>query len=207
MVDSESVTFFCIYGYKNCLYKLILLWRTLSLTAMPCQLGSKCDGKSFLKELFNLVQVPGLVNVDFADVRAIMQDAGSSLMGQGIGSGKGRAREAAMNAISSPLLDVGIERATGIVWNITGPSDMTLFEVRCQLNFSSLFPRIQLILNRYSVLHLSARIYTLSCCFANFCASASFRSFNQSVVLIFYSNSWTSVPNSGIEPRFCDAGQ
>lgn len=69
------------------------------------------------------------MNVDFADVRAVMKDAGSSLMGQGVGTGKGRARDAAMNAISSPLLDVGIERATGIVWNITGPSDMTLFEV------------------------------------------------------------------------------
>ena len=74
-------------------------------------------------------QVPGLVNVDFADVRAIMTNAGSSLMGQGRASGKARARDAALAAISSPLLDVGIERATGIVWNITGPSDLTLFEV------------------------------------------------------------------------------
>lgn len=82
-----------------------------------------------VKGISDIITVPGLVNVDFADVRAIMQDAGSSLMGQGIGTGKGRARDAAMNAISSPLLDVGIERATGIVWNITGPSDMTLFEV------------------------------------------------------------------------------
>ena len=75
-------------------------------------------------------QVPGLVNVDFADVRTIMTGAGSSLMGQGRASGKGRAKEAALAAISSPLLDIGIERATGIVWNITGPPDMTLFEAR-----------------------------------------------------------------------------
>ena len=79
------------------------------------------------------MQVPGLVNVDFADVRAIMTGAGSSLMGQGRASGKARARDAALAAISSPLLDVGIERATGIVWNITGPSDLTLFEVSCHL--------------------------------------------------------------------------
>lgn len=79
------------------------------------------------------LQVPGLVNVDFADVRAIMTNAGSSLMGQGRASGKARARDAALAAISSPLLDVGIERATGIVWNITGPSDLTLFEVRREL--------------------------------------------------------------------------
>lgn len=67
--------------------------------------------------------------MDFADVRAIMTGAGSSLMGQGRASGKARARDAALAAISSPLLDVGIERATGIVWNITGPADLTLFEV------------------------------------------------------------------------------
>ncbi len=70
------------------------------------------------------------MNVDFADVRTIMTGAGSSLMGQGRASGKGRAKEAALAAISSPLLDIGIERATGIVWNITGPPDMTLFEAR-----------------------------------------------------------------------------
>lgn len=77
-------------------------------------------------------QVPGLVNVDFADVRTIMTGAGSSLMGQGRASGKGRAKEAALAASSSPLLDIGIERATGIVWNITGPPDMTLFEARAR---------------------------------------------------------------------------
>jgi cell division protein FtsZ len=76
-----------------------------------------------------LLQIPGLVNVDFADVRTIMCGAGTSLMGQGVAAGKDRAREAALKAIQSPLLEVGIERATGIVWNITGPSNMTLFEV------------------------------------------------------------------------------
>lgn len=77
----------------------------------------------------DIITVPGLVNVDFADVRTIMLGAGTSLMGEGRASGKTRARDAALAAVSSPLLDVGIERATGIVWNITGPSDMTLFEV------------------------------------------------------------------------------
>ncbi|KAK6126401.1 hypothetical protein DH2020_039851 [Rehmannia glutinosa] len=74
-------------------------------------------------------EIPGLVNVDFADVKAIMANAGSSLMGIGTATGKTRARDAALNAIQSPLLDIGIERATGIVWNITGGSDLTLFEV------------------------------------------------------------------------------
>ncbi|CAL5354931.1 unnamed protein product [Camellia sinensis] len=82
------------------------------------------------EEIVGLLQllVPGLVNVDFADVRAIMENAGSSLMGIGTATGKTRARDAALNAIQSPLLDIGIERATGIVWNITGGSDLTLFE-------------------------------------------------------------------------------
>ncbi|PPS09613.1 hypothetical protein GOBAR_AA11054 [Gossypium barbadense] len=74
-------------------------------------------------------KIPGLANVDFADVRTIMANAGSSLMGIGTATGKTRARDAALNAIQSPLLDLGIERATGIVWNITGGSHLTLFKV------------------------------------------------------------------------------
>ncbi|KAL0036003.1 hypothetical protein WJX77_011061 [Trebouxia sp. C0004] len=82
-----------------------------------------------VRGISDIITVPGLVNVDFADVHAIIPAEGSSLMGQGRASGKARARDAALAAISSPLLDVGIERATGIMWNITGPSDLTLFEV------------------------------------------------------------------------------
>ncbi|CAA7060865.1 unnamed protein product [Microthlaspi erraticum] len=82
-----------------------------------------------VRGISDIITIPGLVNVDFADVRAIMANAGSSLMGIGTATGKSRARDAALNAIQSPLLDIGIERATGIVWNITGGSDMTLFEV------------------------------------------------------------------------------
>jgi cell division protein FtsZ len=77
----------------------------------------------------DIITVPGLVNVDFADVRAVMADAGSALMGIGVGSGKSRAREAAMTAISSPLLESSIDGARGVVFNITGGSDLTLHEV------------------------------------------------------------------------------
>ncbi len=77
----------------------------------------------------DIITIPGLVNVDFADVRAVMADAGSALMGIGMGSGKSRAREAAMTAISSPLLESSIEGASGVVFNITGGEDMTLHEV------------------------------------------------------------------------------
>src|SRR6476646_9385256 len=77
----------------------------------------------------DIITIPGLVNVDFADVRAVMADAGSALMGIGIGSGKSRAREAAMAAISSPLLESSIDGAKGVVFNITGGTDLTLHEV------------------------------------------------------------------------------
>ncbi|MEM6437205.1 MAG: cell division protein FtsZ, partial [Cyanobacteria bacterium P01_D01_bin.115] len=77
----------------------------------------------------DIIMIPGLVNVDFADVRAVMADAGSALMGIGIGSGKSRAREAAVAAISSPLLESSIDGASGAVFNITGGSDLTLHEV------------------------------------------------------------------------------
>jgi cell division protein FtsZ len=77
----------------------------------------------------DLITIPGLINLDFADVRTIMHDAGSALMGIGTASGENRATEAAKNAISSPLLEQSVEGATGILLNITGPGDLGLFEV------------------------------------------------------------------------------
>jgi cell division protein FtsZ len=77
----------------------------------------------------DLITVPGIVNLDFADVRTIMRDAGSALMGIGVGQGDNRASEAARTAVSSPLLESSIEGATGILLNITGPTDLGLFEV------------------------------------------------------------------------------
>jgi cell division protein FtsZ len=77
----------------------------------------------------DLITIPGLINLDFADVRTIMHDAGSALMGIGSASGESRAAEAAKAAISSPLLEKSVEGATGILLNITGGSDLGLFEV------------------------------------------------------------------------------
>lgn len=77
----------------------------------------------------DLITVPGLVNVDFADVRAIMTDAGTALMGVGLGTGENRAQMAARTAISSPLLEVKIDGARGILFNITGGADLTMNEV------------------------------------------------------------------------------
>jgi cell division protein FtsZ len=77
----------------------------------------------------DLITQPGLVNLDFADVRTIMRDAGSALMGIGAASGENRAAEAARTAVSSPLLEASIEGATGILLNVTGGSAIGLFEV------------------------------------------------------------------------------
>lgn len=77
----------------------------------------------------DIITMPGLVNVDFADVKAIMDDAGSALMGIGTGVGDNRAQMAARAAVSSPLLEVSIEGAKGILFNITGGPDMTMAEV------------------------------------------------------------------------------
>ncbi len=77
----------------------------------------------------DLITTPGLINTDFADVKMIMTNAGSALMGIGYASGDGRAVAAARAAISSPLLEASIEGARGILLNISGPSDLGLFEV------------------------------------------------------------------------------
>jgi cell division protein FtsZ len=77
----------------------------------------------------DLITTPGLINTDFADVKMIMTNAGSALMGIGYASGEGRAVTAARAAISSPLLEASIEGARGILLNVSGPSDLGLFEV------------------------------------------------------------------------------
>jgi cell division protein FtsZ len=76
-----------------------------------------------------LITTPGLINTDFADVKMIMSNAGSALMGIGYGAGEGRATAAARSAISSPLLETSIEGARGILLSISGGSDLGLLEV------------------------------------------------------------------------------
>lgn len=76
-----------------------------------------------------IITLPGLINVDFADVRTIMSDAGSALMGIGTGVGENRAQTAARSAISSPLLEISMEGARGVLFNIVGGQDLTMTEV------------------------------------------------------------------------------
>ncbi|AJD90917.1 cell division protein FtsZ [Jeotgalibacillus malaysiensis] len=78
----------------------------------------------------DLIAVPGLINLDFADVKTIMSNKGSALMGIGIASGENRASEAAKKAISSPLLETSIDGAQGVLMNITGGTNLSLYEVQ-----------------------------------------------------------------------------
>jgi cell division protein FtsZ len=77
----------------------------------------------------DIITTPGLINVDFADVKTIMKDAGTALLGIGTGVGENRAQMAARAAVSSPLLDLSIEGARGVLFNIAGGNDLTMFEV------------------------------------------------------------------------------
>ncbi len=90
-----------------------------------------CDDvlRQAVQGISDLIIIPGIINVDFADVKAIMQDAGSALMGIGLASGDNRAVEAARVAISSPLLDLSINGARGVLFNISGGPDLSMFEI------------------------------------------------------------------------------
>ena len=80
-----------------------------------------------IKGISDLIQVPGLINLDFADVKTIMTDQGEALMGIGVGEGENRAADAAKMAINSPLLETSIEGAKGVLLNISGSSNLSLF--------------------------------------------------------------------------------
>jgi cell division protein FtsZ len=77
-----------------------------------------------------LITMPGIINIDFADIRAVMENAGSALMGIGIASGEKRAEEAAKSAISSPLLDLSINGAKGVLFSVSGGEDVGMLEIQ-----------------------------------------------------------------------------
>ncbi len=90
-----------------------------------------CDDilRQAVQGISDLIITPGIINVDFADVRAIMAEAGSALMGVGFASGEDRAVSAAKSAVSSPLLDVSINGARGVLFNVSGGQDLTMYEI------------------------------------------------------------------------------
>lgn len=91
-----------------------------------------CDEvlRQAVEGISDLITMPGIVNVDFADVRAVMQNAGSALMGIGFAKGEGRAEVAARTAINSPLLDLSINGARGVLFSVAGGLDMTMWEIQ-----------------------------------------------------------------------------
>jgi len=93
---------------------------------------SMCDDvlKQAVEGISDLITTPGIINIDFADVRAILKDSGPALMGVGVASGEKRAEEAAKMAINSPLLDVSINGARGVLFAIAGGDDLTMFEIQ-----------------------------------------------------------------------------
>lgn len=95
----------------------------------------------------DLIAVPGLINLDFADVKTIMTERGSALMGIGVAAGENRAMDAARKAIMSPLLETSIEGARGIIMNITGGSNLSLFEVNeaAEIVISASDPEVNMI--------------------------------------------------------------
>ncbi len=91
-----------------------------------------CDEvlKQAVEGISDLITTPGIINIDFADIRAVMENAGPALMGIGVGSGEKRAEDAAKMAISSPLLDISIAGAKGVLFSIAGGDDLTMFEIQ-----------------------------------------------------------------------------
>ncbi len=90
-----------------------------------------------VRSIANLITQAGLINVDFADVKSVMQDAGTALMGMGAARGDNRAQTAAQMAVSSPLLEVSIDGATGVLFNVIGGQDLSMFEVDQAAQFIS----------------------------------------------------------------------
>ena len=91
-----------------------------------------CDNvlQQAVEGISDLITTPGVINVDFADIKSIMADAGTALMGIGLASGEGRATKAATEAINSPLLEVSINGAKGVLFAISGGDDLTIFEIQ-----------------------------------------------------------------------------
>jgi cell division protein FtsZ len=105
---------------------------TISKDTTAKQAFMMCDEilKQAVEGISDLITTPGVINVDFADIRAILDNAGSALMGIGMASGEKRAEEAAKAAINSPLLDLSIHGAKGVLFSIAGGDDLTMFEIQ-----------------------------------------------------------------------------
>ncbi len=108
------------------------LLSTISKETTAKQAFSICDDilKQAVEGISDLITMPGIINIDFADIKAVMEDAGSALMGIGMATGENRAIEAAKAAINSPLLELSVAGAKGVLFSIAGGDDLTMFEIQ-----------------------------------------------------------------------------
>lgn len=108
------------------------LLSTISKETTAKNAFATCDDvlKSAVEGISDLITTPGIINIDFADIKAVMADAGSALMGIGTATGEKRAEEAAKMAINSPLLEVSINGAKGVLFSIAGGDDLGMFEIQ-----------------------------------------------------------------------------
>jgi cell division protein FtsZ len=108
------------------------LLSTIDKNTTAKQAFAYCDEvlKQAVEGISDLITTPGIINIDFADVRSIMENTGSALMGIGTASGEKRAEDAAKMAISSPLLDISIAGAKGVLFSVAGGDDLTMFEIQ-----------------------------------------------------------------------------
>jgi len=122
---------------KKCVDAIIVipndrLLSTISRETTARQAFATCDDilKQAVEGISDLITMPGIINIDFADIRAVMDNAGSALMGIGTAAGEKRAEDAAKAAISSPLLELSIAGAKGVLFSIAGGEDLTMFEIQ-----------------------------------------------------------------------------
>ena len=108
------------------------LLSNISKETTATQAFAMCDDvlKQAVEGISDLITTPGVINIDFADIRAVLKEAGSALMGIGVANGEKRAEEAAKMAINSPLLDLSINGARGVLFSISGGDDLTMFEIQ-----------------------------------------------------------------------------
>jgi cell division protein FtsZ len=147
---------------------------------------SMCDDilKQAVEGISDLITMPGIINTDFADIRAIMENAGSALMGIGIAGGENRAIEAAKSAISSPLLELSIAGAKGVLFSIAGGEDLTMFEIQdaAKLITESIDPNARVIFGTVHDDRLKKNELKITVIASGFTDTGSKKSLFQSIV-------------------------
>ena len=162
------------------------LLSTISRETTAKQAFATCDDilKQAVEGISDLITMPGIINTDFADIRAIMENAGSALMGIGIAGGENRAIEAAKSAISSPLLELSIAGAKGVLFSIAGGDDLTMFEIQdaAKLITESIDPNAKVIFGTVHDVRLKKNELKISVIASGFSDATNKKSLFQNIV-------------------------